>query len=97
MFALIVRHSLQSRALVLLAALGMLAYGAWLFARTPVDVLPDPTRPTVTIVTETAGLAPEEVERPHHRERAARRHRRHHGALHLRHRLRHRQRRVWLE
>lgn len=63
MFGLIVRRSLQSRGFVLFAALALLVYGAFLFTRTPVDVLPDLTRPTVTIMAETAGLAPEEVER----------------------------------
>ncbi|GHE73582.1 multidrug transporter AcrB [Camelimonas fluminis] len=63
MFAWIVRKSLQSRGLVLFAAMALIIYGAFLFTRTPVDVLPDLTRPTVTIMAETAGLAPEEVEK----------------------------------
>ena len=62
MFARIVEASLRGRVLVLAAALVLLALG-WRAARDlPVDVLPDLTRPMVTVQTETAGLAPEDVE-----------------------------------
>ena len=58
----IILWSLHNRLLVLVAAVGLLAYGGYVAARTPVDVFPDLTAPTVTILTESHGLAPEEVE-----------------------------------
>jgi CzcA family heavy metal efflux pump len=58
----IIRWSIARRGFVLVVALAISAYGAYTFARMPVDVFPDLTAPTVTIVTEARGLAPEEVE-----------------------------------
>jgi CzcA family heavy metal efflux pump len=58
----LIRFSLQHRPLILIAALATLVAGYQTLTELPVEVLPDMTKPTVTILTEAAGLAPEEVE-----------------------------------
>lgn len=58
----IIRSSLNNRVLVLTLALLVSVYGMYVTVNTPTDVLPDLNRPVVTIMTEAAGLAPEEVE-----------------------------------
>ena len=63
MFRLLVSASLRNRLLVLAAALALVAYGSLVLPRVPVDVFPDLNRPTVTLLSEAEGLAPEEVER----------------------------------
>ena len=58
----LIRWSLRNRAIILLASLLVLALGFKTSRELPVEVLPDLTKPTVTILTEAPGLAPEEVE-----------------------------------
>jgi HME family heavy-metal exporter len=62
MFNLLVTASLRSRLLVLAAALVLVAYGSLTVPRLPVDVFPDLNRPTVVLMTEAEGLAPQEIE-----------------------------------
>ena len=62
MFNAIVRGSLANRLFVLIGAVVIMFYGLIALRSLPVDVFPDLNRPTVTLITEAEGLAPEEVE-----------------------------------
>jgi CzcA family heavy metal efflux pump len=59
----IIRLSLRQPWAVIAAALTLLALGLFEAFRIPVDVLPELSAPSVTVVTEASGLAPEEVEK----------------------------------
>ena len=58
----LIRWSLRNRAIILCLSLLILAMGIKTGSELPVEVLPDLTKPTVTILTEAPGLSPEEVE-----------------------------------
>ena len=58
----LIQWSLANRAVVLVAALLLTVFGVHTATRMPVDVFPDLTAPTVTIITEAHGMAPTEVE-----------------------------------
>lgn len=62
MFKWLLDNSLTNRLLVIIASVVLMAYGAFTLSRTPVDVFPDLNKPTVTIMTESGGMAAEEVE-----------------------------------
>lgn len=58
----LIRLSLARRAFVLAVAAALLFLGVKKALELPVDVLPDLTKPTVILLTEAPGHAPEEVE-----------------------------------
>lgn len=62
MFEFIINTSLKQRLIVLGLALLLIVYGVFTVQKMPVDVFPDLNKPTVTLMTEVGGMAPEEVE-----------------------------------
>lgn len=59
----IIRYALQNRLTVVACGILLMIWGTYTTMHTDVDVFPDLNAPTVVIMTEATGLAPEEVER----------------------------------
>ena len=62
MIGYIIAWSLRNKLFVVVAGVLLLAWGGWQASKTPVDVFPDLTAPSVTVVTEAHGMAPTDVE-----------------------------------
>jgi CzcA family heavy metal efflux pump len=58
----IIQWSLQNKLIVIIASALLLFGGTWVATQMSVDVFPDLTAPTVTVITEAHGMAPDEVE-----------------------------------
>ncbi|KIO42875.1 MULTISPECIES: efflux RND transporter permease subunit [Porphyromonadaceae] len=59
----IIQYALHNRLIVMIAAVGLLLWGSYTAKNMEVDVFPDLNAPTVVVMTEATGMAPEEVER----------------------------------
>ncbi|SDZ90134.1 Cu(I)/Ag(I) efflux system membrane protein CusA/SilA [Porphyromonadaceae bacterium KH3R12] len=59
----IIRFSLNNRMVVLVASVLLMLAGTYTATNMEVDVFPDLNAPTVVVMTEATGMAPEEVER----------------------------------
>ncbi|NCN41764.1 efflux RND transporter permease subunit [bacterium] len=62
MLNLIIKWSLKNRLIVLSFAAMIVVYGGMILSHLPFDVFPELTRPTITVLTEGHGRAPEEME-----------------------------------
>lgn len=58
----IIKWALENRFIVVLAAAALFVWGTWRAVQMPVDVFPNLTAPSVTVIAEAHGKAPEEVE-----------------------------------
>lgn len=59
----IIKFSLNNRLVIMAASVLLLLFGTYTATKMEVDVFPDLTAPTVVVLTEAHGMAPEEVER----------------------------------
>ena len=59
----IIKFSLHNRIVVLVASVLLMLGGIYTASHMEVDVFPDLNAPTVVVMTEAQGMAPEEVER----------------------------------
>ncbi|MDE7108568.1 MAG: efflux RND transporter permease subunit, partial [Muribaculaceae bacterium] len=58
----IIKYSLDNRMVVIVLSFAILVAGMFTLMRTEVDIFPDLNAPTVVVMTEAPGMAPEEVE-----------------------------------
>lgn len=59
----LIKFSLHNRLLIVIASALLLFFGTYTATNMEVDVFPDLTAPTVVVLTEAHGMAPEEVEK----------------------------------
>ncbi len=59
----IIKFSLDNRIAVIVMSIVLLIYGMIVLLRTKVDIFPDLNAPTVVVMTEAPGMAPEEIEK----------------------------------
>ena len=59
----IIKFSLENRLLVIFGSVLLLLSGGYVTSRMEVDIFPELTAPTVVVMTEAHGMAPEEVEK----------------------------------
>ncbi len=62
MINFLIRWSLTNRFTVLVLSLVLIAIGSFVTAQMPVDVFPDLTAPTVTVLVDGHGMSPQEME-----------------------------------
>ncbi len=59
----IIQYSLHNRLMIIVASAILLIVGTYTASKMEVDVFPDLTAPTVVVLTEAHGMAPEEAEK----------------------------------
>lgn len=63
MLNLIINFALNNRLFIVIVSVLLVVFGSFVASRMEVDVFPDLTAPTVVVLTEAHGMAPEEVEK----------------------------------
>jgi len=58
----IIEYSLNNRTIIILATMILIVVGIKFFTELPVDVYPDLNAPVVNVITESPGMAPEDIE-----------------------------------
>ena len=59
----IIHFALNNRLIIVVGSILLIVFGSFVASRMEVDVFPDLTAPTVVVLTEAHGMAPEEVEK----------------------------------
>lgn len=59
----IIHFALNNRLLIVVASVVLIVFGSFVASEMEVDVFPDLTAPTVVVLTEAHGMAPEEIEK----------------------------------
>ncbi|MFA8451614.1 MAG: efflux RND transporter permease subunit [Bacteroidales bacterium] len=59
----IIQYSLKNRLIIMVVAVILTLWGGWTAKNMEIDVFPDLTAPTVVVMTEAHGMAPEEIEK----------------------------------
>lgn len=59
----IINFSLSNRILIVVVSVLLIVFGSYVATRMEIDVFPDLTAPTIVVLTEAHGMAPEEVEK----------------------------------
>lgn len=59
----IIKYAIHNRLVIITSAILLIAGGSYVISRSDLDVFPDLTAPTVVVLTEAHGMAPEEVEK----------------------------------
>src|SRR5215204_3152899 len=59
----IIKFALNNRLLIIVLSILLSVFGGYVATQMEVDVFPDLTAPTVVVLTEAHGMAPEEVEK----------------------------------
>lgn len=59
----IIHFALNNRLIIVVASVVLIVFGSFVATKMEVDVFPDLTAPTVVVLTEAHGMAPEEVEK----------------------------------
>src|SRR5215213_919705 len=59
----IIKFALNNRLLIIVLSILLTVFGGYVATQMEVDVFPDLTAPTVVVLTEAHGMAPEEVEK----------------------------------